>query len=280
MSPLLPLERQRFWIRSLRNAAGLARLRVLDCLREGSCCDVVGTGAGGDFTKGFDAVAEQTMINYLERFTSFTVVSEEAGTIQCGPNPEGFLIMDPIDGSTNVSHAISFACIAIAYGSELMFDALECAVVLDLFSGICYHAVKGRGAFRESERIHPANPKPLDTSLVGVDSNFPPDSLNRRSTVTEKHRIRFIRHFGANALELCYVADGSLDGFIDLRGVFRGTDLAAPSLILNEAGAALVDQKGLPVKGQCTNDTHYSYLAARDESFAENLLTLASGKEG
>ncbi|MFX1403446.1 MAG: inositol monophosphatase family protein [Promethearchaeota archaeon] len=279
MSPLLSFERQRFWSRNLRNAAGLARLRVLECLRKGSCRDAVGTGAGGDTTKEFDSVAEQTMISYLERLTSFTVISEETGTTQCGPNPEGFLIMDPIDGSTNVSHDISFACIAIAYGPELIFDALECAVVLDLFSGICYHAVKGQGAFRESERIYPAEPTPLDTSLVGVDSRFPPVSLSIPSKGTDKQRVRFIRHFGANALELCYVADGSLDGFIDLRGVFRGTDLAAPSLILNEAGAALLDQKGLPVKGQCTNETHYSYLAARDESFAKNLLALASGKE-
>jgi myo-inositol-1(or 4)-monophosphatase len=279
VSSSLPLERQRFWSRILRNAAGLARLRVLDCLRQRSCHDAIGTGAGGDVTKGFDAVAEHTMTTYLEKFASFTLVSEEAGNKQFGSNPEGFLIMDPIDGSTNISHAISFACIAIAYGSDLNFNGIECAVVLDLFSGICYHAIKRRGAFRESKRIQPAIPNPLDTSLVGVDVRFPPASLMIPSKNAEKQPIRFTRHFGANALELCYVADGSLDGFIDLRGVFRGTDLAAPSLILTEAGAVLINQKGLPVKGQCTNDARYSYIAARDEAFAKKLLTLASGQD-
>jgi myo-inositol-1(or 4)-monophosphatase len=219
------------------------------------------------------------MTTYLEKFSSFTLVSEEAGTKQFGSDPEGFLIMDPIDGSTNISHAISFACIAVAYGSDLDFNRIECAVVLDLFSGVCYHAIKERGAFRESKRIQPAIPTPLDTSLVGVDVRFPPSSFMIPSKNTENQPIRFSRHFGANALELCYVADGTLDGFIDLRGVFRGTDLAAPSLILTEAGAVLVNQKGLPVKGQCTNDSRYSYVAARDEKFAKRLLTLALGQE-
>jgi fructose-1,6-bisphosphatase/inositol monophosphatase family enzyme len=82
---------------------------------------------------------------------------------------------------------------------------------------------------------------------------------------------------GANALELCYVADGALDGFVDLRGVFRGTDLAAPALILQEAGASLINENGEPLTGGCTNDERYSLVAARDERFSKRLLLLAQG---
>ena len=267
---------QRLWSRILRNAATLARLRVLKCLKEGSCRDVVGTGAGGDITKQFDFVAEQTMIEYLEPFSAFTLVSEEAGMKTIGAKPQGFLIMDPIDGSTNISHDISFACIAIAYATELTFDALEVAIVLDLFSGSCYYASKGAGAFQESHPISPAKQNPSKISLVGVDTTIPPEKLGRSSKIKDAESIKYTRHYGANALELCYVADGSLDGFIDLRGVFRGTDLAAASLILKEAGAVLIDEHGRPIKGECSNDARYSYIAARDETFAKELLTLAS----
>ncbi len=279
MSFSLPPAIQRLWNRLLRNAATLARLRVLECLNQGTCLDAVGTGAGGDVTKRFDSVAEQTMVAYLERFTSFTLVSEEAGIKKIGANPEGFLIMDPIDGSTNVSHDISFACIAIAYATRLEFDALESAVVLDLFSGNCYHATQGGGAFRDMRPIRPSDANPLETSLVGVDAGFPPKSFRKRSKGTDEVPIRYTRHFGANALELCFVADGSIDGFIDLRGVFRGTDLAAASLILQEAGAVLINQNGATINGKCTNDARYAYIAARDEPFARKLLTLASEKE-
>ncbi|MFX0199699.1 MAG: inositol monophosphatase family protein [Candidatus Hodarchaeota archaeon] len=266
---------RRFWYRHLRNAAALARLRVLSCLKTGSCQDEIGTGAGGDVTKKFDLVAEQTMIEYLMNFTSFTLVSEEAGMQKVGANPNGFLIMDPIDGSTNISHGISFACIAIAYATELEFDAIEVAVVLDLFSGTCYHASRGKGSFRDTHQILPAKPNSLKTSLVGFDTGFPTNPV--KIQYSDETQIRYTRHLGANALELCYVADGSLDGFIDLRGTFRGTDLAAATLILREAGAALIDRQGKKIVGKCTNDEYYEYIAARDVDFAQTLLKLVSG---
>ncbi len=269
---------QRLWSRILRNAATLARLRVLDCLNQGTCRDAVGTGAGGDITKQFDSVAEQTMLSYLERFVQFTLVSEEAGIKQIGTKPQGFLIMDPIDGSTNISNNISFACIAIAYAKELVFDALEAAVVLDLFSGSCYHAIKGAGAYRDRRSIRPSGQNPFGASLVGVDAKFPPKNLERFLEGKDGESISYTRHYGTNALELCFVADGSLDGFIDLRGEFRGTDLSAASLILKEAGAVLIDQNGVAITGECSNEVRYSYIAARDEAFAKKLLALASKK--
>lgn len=272
------MSNHRLWSRILRNAAALARLRVLECLNQGTCREAIGTGAGGDLTKRFDVVAEHTMVTYLERFASFTLMSEEAGTKQIGAHPKGFVIMDPIDGSTNVSHDITFACIAIAFATDLEFDSIEAAVVLDLFSGTCYHASRGGGAFREMRSICPAKKTPLESSVVGVDSGFPIKSLQRLSEKTDRETIRFTRHFGANALELCYVADGSLDGFIDLRGVFRGTDLAAAMLILTEAGAAVISEKGLEIIGQCTNEARYAYIAARDDQFARTLLALAKEK--
>jgi fructose-1,6-bisphosphatase/inositol monophosphatase family enzyme len=115
----------------------------------------------------------------------------------------------------------------------------------------------------------------LTSSLVGVDDRFPSLYSIPEKTDLDNAKIQFIRHFGANALELCFVADGSLDGFVDLRGVFRGTDLAAPALILQEAGASLINEKGKPLTGACTNDERYSLVAARNEQFSQQLLALA-----
>ena len=268
-------EAQRFWFRNLRNAAALARLRVLACLQTRSGRDVIGTGAGGDSTKQFDLVAEQTITEYLSRRSSFTLISEEAGTQKIGTNPEGYVVMDPIDGSTNVSHGISFACIAVAFASKPRFKSIEVAVVQYLFSETAYHAIRGNGAMKHYQTIHPSPKPPLASSLVGVDDRFPSLFSMTEKTDIDDSKIRFIRHFGANALELCFVADGSLDGFIDLRGVFRGTDLAAPALILQEAGASLINEQGKRLTGACTNDERYSLVAACNEQFSQQLLALA-----
>lgn len=46
------------------------------------------------------------------------------------------------------------------------------------------------------------------------------------------------------ALELCYVASGRLDAFVDVRKALRVTDVAAGQLILEEAGGRVTDGHG------------------------------------
>lgn len=267
------------WIQHLLEATLLAKQRVLFCLQEepGSK-EAVGLGAGGDETKRFDLVSEQTIAEYLRDFVDFTLISEEAGVQQYGSNSEGYVILDPIDGSTNVSRGLQICCISAAFGTEPRFDKINAAVVRDVFSERCFHAIRGKGAFCNQVAIHPAKPQPLGRSFIGVDDEFPPKLVSNHSLVSKTERIGSIRHLGSNALELCYVANGILDAFVDLRGTFRGTDLAAASLILNEAGAVLVDQQLAPITGECNNTSIYSYIAARDIQLAQELLKLIQQK--
>lgn len=263
------------WKQYLLEATSLAKQRVLSCLQEepGSK-EVVGIGAGGDETKRFDQVAEQTITEYLQDFVDFTLISEEAGVQQYGSSPEGYVILDPIDGSTNVSRGLPICCISAAYGPEPRFEMIDAAIVREVFSERCFHAVRGKGAFCNEVAIRPAEPRSLERCFIGVDDEFPPRIISNPSLPTKGRRLGSTRHLGSNALELCYVANGIFDAFVDLRGTFRGTDLAAASLILNEAGAVLVDQKLAPIAGECNNTSTYSYIAARDLQLARELLSL------
>lgn len=238
--------------------------------------NVVGIGAGGDETRLFDQVAEQTIINYLEDHASFILISEEVGEQQIGTKPEGYVVLDPVDGSTNLSHGLPFACISAAFGTEPELEAIKVAVVLEVHSGTCFHAIQGRGAYRDEEKIRPAEIKPLESCLIGVDDEFPPRLVTSKPR-TER-RLGSTRHLGSNALELCFVAAGTIDAFIDLRGTFRGVDLAASQLILKEAGAVLIDQQEKPLTGECSNEATYSLLAASNLQLAQELLLLIEEK--
>ena len=264
----------RVWLRRLRNAAAWARLHVLACLRGGGCRGIVGRGAAGDMTKEFDVVAEQAVTGHLGRFASFILLSEEEGMQKIGSSPEGYVILDPIDGSNNISHGLPLACISLAFGLRPVFGALEAGVVMEVFSGRCFYAVRGLGAWLDGRRIRPGPPRPFPECLVGVDIEYPSESTPRVS----ESKIVHVRHLGANALELCYVAEGIYDAFVDLRGTFRGTDLAAAALILREAGAILLDGRGEPLHGECTNEATYALVAARSLSLARSLIQLSRGK--
>ena len=219
-------------------------------------------------------VAERAVTGYLGRFASFTLISEEAGVRRVGGSPEGYVILDPIDGSNNVSRGLPLACISLAFGLRPVFGALEVGVMMEVFSGRCFYAVRGWGAWRDGRRIHPGPPRPVRECLVGVDVGYPVEGIR----VVSGPRVAHVRHLGANALELCYVADGTYDAFVDLRGTFRGTDLAAAALILREARAVLLDGEGKPLDGECTNEATYALVAARDLDLARSLIQLTYGK--
>ncbi len=54
-------------------------------------------------------------------------------------------------------------------------------------------------------------------------------------------------HFGANALEACFLAEGRMDGFVDVRGRIRVMDMAAGLADRKQAGAVFSDERGGPL---------------------------------
>src|SRR6478672_8189692 len=70
-----------------------------------------------------------------------------------------------------------------------------------------------------------------------------------------------IRHLGANALEVCYFAQGSLDAYIDLRDKIRAIDMAACYLIAKEAGGFIFDIDGNNLNCDLSVDSRMSFIA-------------------
>ncbi len=92
--------------------------------------------------------------------------------------------------------------------------------------------------------------KSLDDAVIGLDLNT--YRIRTVAPLVSKliHETKHIRHFGANALELCYVADGLTDAFVDVRGKLRATDVAAAFFILKEAGGMVTspDDKSIDLR--------------------------------
>jgi fructose-1,6-bisphosphatase/inositol monophosphatase family enzyme len=73
-------------------------------------------------------------------------------------------------------------------------------------------------------------------------------------------------------LDLCYVAQGAYDGYVDLRERLTPENFLGPSLILKESGGKLVGQDGLSL-GAVEFTRPYSVLAAANESLLEEILS-------
>ncbi len=232
-----------------------------------------GTGAGGDPKKHIDLQAEKALIETLtEHNIDFTLISEESGTEKYGTSPICYVTTDPIDGTTNTLRGIPFACTSIAISKTLSLDTIQAAVVTDLFHDTSYLAQKNLGAYRNYQKISPAQTTSLADAVIGIDLNtYKVVGLSTKLN-TLLTQTKHIRHLGANALELCYVADGTTDAFIDIRGKLRTTDIAAAILIIQEAGAIITTPQNTPLTNPLSPTEKVAFIAAGNSRFHQTIL--------
>jgi myo-inositol-1(or 4)-monophosphatase len=230
-----------------------------------------GVGAGGDTSKRIDLAAEKALIDCLNKHgVSCTLVSEEAGTKKLGSEQSDYYVVtDPVDGTTNAVHGVPFSANVIAVSSSPWLKDVESASVTDIIHNINYSAQKGGGAFKNGKQITTSKTSKIEEALIGVDLNtFRIEELVAKLAGLFK-RGKHFRHFGANALDICYVADGSTDAFIDIRGKLRVTDMAASYLILREAGGIMVSQEGKELNVPLTPTQRLSFVAAANTKIYE-----------
>ena len=223
-----------------------------------------GVGAGGDTSKRIDLAAEKALIDCLSKHEiSCTLISEEAGTKKIGfGNPEYYVITDPVDGTTNAIRGLPFSANVIAVSTSPYLKDVETAVVHDIIHDVIYSAQINKGAYRNGEKIKTSKKTEITDAVIGIDFN----TIKVQELVIKLKELLKItnhfRHFGANALEVCYVADGMIDAFIDIRGKLRVTDVVSSYLILKEAGGIILSLDGNELDVPLGATERVSFIAA------------------
>lgn len=261
------------WLEILTETTQRVKAAVTSLVNTAIAQKTYGIGAGGDPKKHIDLQAEKALIEVLtEHNLSFTLISEETGIKHCGSKPTYYVTTDPIDGTTNTLRGIPFACTSIAISKIPNINAVEAAAVGDLFHDVTYLAQKNLGAYRNHQEIAPAKTASLAKAVIGLDLNTYEvatlsSKLNKLIT-----QAKHIRHLGANALELCYVADGTTDAFIDIRGKLRTTDVAAAALIIQEAGAKITTPQNTPLTNALSPTEKVSFIATGNTRLHQIIL--------
>lgn len=240
----------------------------------------LGVGAGGDQMKVVDLTAEMAIVDVLlQNGVSFTLVSEESGIKEYGAQSKDcYVTVDPIDGTTNLTRGLPFYCSSIAVSDQPQLSSVYAAMVTDLFHFTTYTAFKGQGAVRNVEKIVPSKTTSLQDAVVGLDLNtYKVAELAPQLTALIAN-TKHIRHFGANALELCYVADGLTDAFVDIRGKLRATDVAAAFLILKEAGGTVTTPEGSNVDAKLDPRQTIKFVASGNRDMHNLILNLINQK--
>ncbi len=271
------MQSQNDWLTILVNCKENVKKRIRPHLKNLNAPQPdLGKGAGGDSMKPVDLAAEKAIIEVLQQSDiSFTLISEESGVKEFGETPKQYYVtVDPIDGTTNLVHGLPFYCSSIAVSTAPALSAVFAALVADLPHDTTYTALKSKGAYRNSEKIASSTRASLDDAMIGLDlnSNKVKEIAPQLTNLIQK--TGHTRHFGANALELCYVADGTTDAFVDIRGKLRTTDLAAAFLIVHEAGGTITAPTGENLDAKLDPKQTVKFVASGNPQIQKTILNL------
>ncbi|MDG6256114.1 MAG: bifunctional fructose-bisphosphatase/inositol-phosphate phosphatase [Methanomicrobiaceae archaeon] len=228
------------FIRSCNEIATLVQEHIGDLVGNPSGGAYIKMGADGTPTKRIDQVAEDLIVDFLvEHDLCDRIISEEQGKVQVGSG-DRTVFLDPIDGTFNAVAGIPFYSVSLAYAEG---GSIREGYVKDLAHDEVFSAARGTGAFLNGKRIHVAATAFLEESSISVyGRKFNPGTVLRLG-----QKIRRWRLLGASSLELCYVACGRIDGFVDVRETLRVIDAAAGMIICEEAGGVVSDHTGEPI---------------------------------
>ena len=191
-----------------------------------------GAPGGRDDQYACDVAADAAAFAVLDR-AGFGIVSEERPAHGLGRDI--VVVVDPVDGTANAVRGIPYYAVSLCAVDR---DGPLAALVVNLATGTRFDAVRGGGARCDGVPLRTSGCTTLSRATVALCG------MPR----TAQRPWRHMRAFGATALELCDVARGALDAYINTDDdVVAPWDYLGGLLVCSEAGAAVAEARGRPL---------------------------------
>ena len=194
-----------------------------------------------DLVSYVDKGAEEIVVKELAEIVPEAGFITEEGTRSDNNKPLTWIV-DPLDGTTNFVHGIPMyaVSIALARGTEIIVG-----VVYEINLDECYAAYEGAGSTCNGKPIKVSEAGELENSLVAA--GFPYDDGGKLDAYLQllKYFIKNshgLRRLGSAAVDLCYVACGRVEGYLEYN--LQSYDVAAGALIVKQAGGKVTDFSG------------------------------------
>ena len=197
--------------------------------------DVTVKSTAIDIATQMDIASEKLIVDAILNARPHDGIIGEEGAAHSGTSGITWVI-DPVDGTVNYFYGLPGWNISIAAKDS---SGTIVGVVHAPTIGSTWHATRGGGAFLNGVRIECNNPVELNRALLSTGFAYDVKyRLNQLDILDHLiPRIRDIRRIGAAATDLCLVATGMVDGYIETG--LKEWDLAAGALIATEAGAVV-----------------------------------------
>jgi len=267
-----------YWIDTCPKICQKVEEAIMDARDDPTVTSITKIGADGTPTHKIDEYAEDAAIKVLEDTgKSLILISEEIGTIKIGnEEAEAVLIMDPIDGTTNAIKNLPCYGFSLAIASlngdddlkNVKLTDVSIAFVKNIPTGDTYLAVKDRYATKNGNPINV--PDVEEAKKATVSTYLYRSSRDMNNLYSNVRRMRIM---GSIAIEMCYLAEGIYDVFLDTQAV-RVLDIAASQLIIKEAGGYITDINSNVLSSQVDLLEKTTIVATPNKKLQENIIEL------
>lgn len=200
-----------------------------------------------DLVTEVDEKSEKKIISIIKKnFPDHSILAEESGSQMT--ESEYLWIIDPLDGTTNYAHHYPMVAVSIGllFQGEPILGVVFNPIRQELFVG-----VKNLGATLNGRKIMVSQVSVLNQSLLGT--GFAYNRLETRDNNYDEYchftnLSQGVRRSGSAALDLAYVAQGSLDGYWEQE--LKPWDIAAGIVLVQEAGGKATSYEMSKVKIQ------------------------------
>jgi myo-inositol-1(or 4)-monophosphatase len=151
-------------------------------------------------------------------------------------------VVDPIDGTVNLLYGVPHYCVSVAAVDPQ--GVSMAGAVVDVTRGTVFSAGRGAGATQDGDALQVRDRAPLAEQLflTGFQYRTEVRGLQGAAVARLVPQVRDIRRMGSAALDLCALAAGLADAYVE-EGL-QLWDRAAAALVATEAGAQVEIHRG------------------------------------
>ena len=208
-----------------------------------------------DLVTEFDRASQDLLVARLGSLAPGIPIVAEEGSERTKDQPGLVWYVDPLDGTTNFVHGHPFWCVAVGLMDEgqpvvgaVVAPQLAITWLGYVDADVAPSSVGKKGeAMRNGGACAPSAVDKLEEAMLGT--GFPPQrdkapDNNFGSFLSVKRVAQSVRRCGSAGIDICFVADGTYDGYWERK--LHVWDLVAPCAIAIAAGGKVSSLDGGP----------------------------------
>lgn len=191
-----------------------------------------------DYVTDADLASETAVRAVIKSLRPNDAISGEEFETHHGERAEYRWSIDPLDGTVNFARGLDHFAVSVA-AQHIESGDWVVGVVIAPAIGDHYVAVKGEGSWRVRDGVKTTlsgPPKEREAKILATGFSYLASKRAEEFDTLTKLMPRFVdvRRFGSAALDICHVAEGTIDAYYQVD--IKEHDWAAAMLIAEEAG--------------------------------------------